>query len=205
MSGPPTNERRPREGADDESGQDVKATIAPIRQPAMKAAERAQLMTVANERARLAKDDVRAFAAERVVQLNAQLEADWKAEDFQLEQMVDQLQDLAEAANERIAAECDRLGILPELRPQMHGGFVYSHVKKERRAQLRQVLKDENDAAVRRASHAIDTWRTNTREALVRDGLTSAAAVEFLDSLPTPAQLLPEINIKALSAKRAKR
>jgi hypothetical protein len=176
-----------------------------IRQPAMKTAERAQLMTVANERAKLAKAEVQALAADRIVELNAQLEANWKAEDFGVKEIVGQLQKRAAEINKEIQPELERLGILPELRPSMSAYFAGAYTTDKRRVRLRQLVKDQNDAATKRACHAIDVWRTNTREALVRDGLTSAAAIAFLDTLPPVGQLLPEVNVRALTAKLSER
>jgi hypothetical protein len=53
------------------------------------------------------------------------------------------------------------------------------------------MAKDENDAAIKRATHQIDTWKLQARTELVRDGLTSGAAVGFLENIPAPADLLP--------------
>jgi hypothetical protein len=202
--GGPAREDRPEEVATAKQPASALSVPSEIRQPAMKAAERAQLMTVANERAKLAKTEVQALAAERIVELNAQLEAVWKAQDFGAEQIVGQMQKLADDVNKRIQPECDRLGILPELRPHMNAYLAGAYTTDKRRVRLRQLLKDENDAAVKRACHSIDVWRTRTREALVRDGLTSTAAIEFLDTLPAPGQLLPDVNVKALAAKQDK-
>jgi hypothetical protein len=111
--GGPAREDRPEEVATAKQPASALSVPSEIRQPAMKAAERAQLMTVANERAKLAKTEVQALAAERIVELNAQLEAVWKAQDFGAEQIVGQMQKLADDVNKRIQPECDRLGILP--------------------------------------------------------------------------------------------
>jgi hypothetical protein len=168
----------------------------------MTAAERNQLMVVANERAKLAKDAVRVAAADRLVELNHQLEAQWEVEDFTIAEERRELQRISKEINERIQAKLDALGILRELQPAMSVGWLgYPSVSRDRRGQLRQMLKDANDADVKRAHHTIDTWRTDTRERLVRQGLTSDAAVEFLDTLPAAGELLSELDVKALQVK----
>lgn len=172
------------------------------RQSAMKVAERSQLMVVVNERAKLAKDEVRAMAADRLVELNRQLEANWRDQDLGIEEDLRQMQKLVQKVNERIHARHDQLGTLSELRPKMSAGIANAYVGKDRRAQLRQMLKDRNDADIKRAHHAIDVWKTQTREQLVLDGLTSEAAVEFLNSLPAASQLLPTVDVKALAARQ---
>jgi hypothetical protein len=167
--------------------------------PRMTAGERNELKTLANERARLAMTQVRSLAADRLVELNRQLEATWRAEDFQVRELLREMEKLAAEANTKIAARCDELGILPELRPHVSAGLGSPYMKKDRRAQLRQMAKDENEAAVKRAAHQIDTWKLETRTELVREGLTSDAAMLFLESMPGAADLLPAITADDLT------
>jgi hypothetical protein len=86
----------------------------------MTAAERNELKTLVNERARLAMTQVRSLAADRLVELNRQLEATWAIEDFEISEMWKELRDTANTANAKIAARCDELGIHPDLRPRIH-------------------------------------------------------------------------------------
>jgi hypothetical protein len=171
------------------------------REPSMTAADRNQLMVVANERAKLAKDAVRVAAADRLVELNRQLEAEWEVQDFAADEERRELNRIAKEINVRIRAKLDELGVLRELQPSMSVHFNSGWVSKDRRGQLRQMLKDANDADVKRAHHTIDTWRTDTRERLVRQGLTSDAAIEFLDTLPAAGELLSELDVKSLQLK----
>jgi hypothetical protein len=55
--------------------------------PRMTAAERNELKTLVNERARLAVTQVRALAADRLVELNRQPETSWAIEDFEIGEM----------------------------------------------------------------------------------------------------------------------
>jgi len=165
----------------------------------MTTSERNELKTLANERARLAMTQVRSLAADRLVELNRQLEATWAIEDFELGEMWKELRETANAANAKIATRCDELGIHPDLRPRIVTGFGRTSIDATRRAQLRQMAKDENEAAVRRAAHQIDTWKLETRTKLVREGLTSDAAMSFLESMPGTADLLPAITADDLT------
>lgn len=175
-------------------------------EPRMTNGERNELKMLANERARLAMTQVRSLAADRLVELNRQLEAQWRAEDFQIQELLKEMQQLAAEANAKIDARCDELGIHKELRPQVSAGLGRYGVGNDRRAQLRQMAKDENDAAIKRAAHHIDTWKLEARTELVRDGLTTEAAMSFLESMPPTPDLLPAITTedltKALSAKQ---
>ena len=137
------------------------------------------------------------------VELDRELEATWAVEDFELGEMWKELEQIADDANAKIAARCDELGIRPELRPSIMTGFGRRHVTRERRARLRQMAKDENDAAIKHATHQVAVWKLQARTELVRDGLTSDAAVGFLESMPAPADLLPAItadDLRALTA-----
>jgi hypothetical protein len=167
--------------------------------PRMTAAERNELKTIVNERARLAITQVRALAADRLVELNRQLEETWAVEDFEIGEMWKELRQVADTANTNIAARCDELGIHPDLRPRIMTAFGRPSIDSTRRAQLRQMAKDENDAAIKRATHQIDTWKLQARTELVRDGLTSDTAVGFLENMPAPADLLPAITADDLT------
>jgi hypothetical protein len=165
----------------------------------MTAAERNELKTLVNERARLALTQVRSLAAERLVELNRQLEAQWAIEDFEIGEMWKELRQVADDANAKIAARCNELGIHPDLRPRINAAFYRPHIDATRRAQLRQMAKDENEAAIKRAQHQIDTWKLQTRTELVKDGLTSGAAAAFLEELPGASELLPAITADELT------
>src|SRR5215218_5752053 len=132
-------------------------------EPKMSVRERDELKTLVNERARLEIDRVKSLAAERFLVLNRQLEAQWEAEDFAVGELMKALEVMAAAANEKVKARCDELGILPELSPRVVTGFGRCGVRQTRRALLRQLVKDENEAALRKAVHRINTWKFETR------------------------------------------
>ena len=79
-----------------------------VGEPRMTAAERNELKTLVNERARLAITQVRALAAERIVELNRQLEATWKAEDLGIAETVRELERLVTKANAKIKPQLRR-------------------------------------------------------------------------------------------------
>ena len=165
--------------------------------PRMTAAERNELKALVNERARHTVTQLRALAADRLVELNRQLEATWAIEDFEITEMWKELEQLADDANAKIAARCDELGIHKDLRPNIVTGFSRGMVTRTRRAELRQMAKDENDAAIKHATHQIDIWKLQARTELVRDGLTSDTQWDFWRACqPQPTcclRLLPMI------------
>jgi ribosome recycling factor len=67
--------------------------------PRMTAEERNEPKTLVNERARLAVTQVRALAADRLVELNRQLEASWAIEDFEIGEMWKELRQIADTDN----------------------------------------------------------------------------------------------------------
>jgi hypothetical protein len=167
---------------------------------AMTPGERNELKLLVNERARLEMTRLKSLAADRLVELNDQLEAQWREEDFQIRELMAQLRRDAEEANARVQARCDELGILPELRPEIYAGMIRPPTTSGRRSQLRQIAQDQNKAALAQAQHAVDTWKLETRTALVREGLTSEAAQQFLQSMPGADQLLPMVSVDQLLA-----
>lgn len=113
---------------------------------------------------------------------------------------MEQLRKDAAEANARVTARCDELGILPELRPEIYAGMIRRPTTRERRSRLRQIAQDQNRAALAQAQHAVDVWKLETRTALVREGLSSEAAQQFLESMPGADQLLPMVSVDQLLA-----
>jgi len=68
----------------------------------------------------------------------------------------------------------------------------------ERRAELRRVAKTEVDRRLKTAQAAIKRASVETQERIVVSGLSSEAARAMLAAMPTPQQLLPELDMEAV-------
>jgi hypothetical protein len=169
-----------------------------LHEPKMTAAECAELKTLVNEYARLEIQRVRALGADRLAELNAQIEANLKAEVSGVAELVGEMQAMAAEADAKIRTRAEELGIHPELRPNAGDFFRRPAVPPWRRDQLRQLAKDKIEATIRQAETKINSWKVDTRTELLAAGLTLTAARTFLDALPTAADLLPTIAVSHL-------
>jgi hypothetical protein len=108
----------------------------------------------------------------------------------------------AEVAQARklIAERCGELGIPAEFAPDLN--LYWSHrgenAVKERRAELRAVAKSRIAAIEAAARSAIELQCLDAQSQIVAAGLTSAAAVAFLDGLPKIEALMPRLEIASI-------
>ena len=72
---------------------------------------------------------------------------------------------------------------------------------KERKVELRRLAATQIDAMVKAAKSKIDEASLAIQTALLASGLTSAAAKEFLESMPAPEALMPAVDVAALETK----
>jgi hypothetical protein len=68
----------------------------------------------------------------------------------------------------------------------------------ERRGELRRVAQTRADADQKQALEHIESASLDAQELLLRDGLTTSAAHEFIERLPTPEELLPQLDASSL-------
>lgn len=160
--------------------------------------EREELKRLARERARVAKAD----AHRRTADLKAMFEQELLTmydynRDEVWKQAVEEAQAAAKVAQEKIAARCEELGIPVAFAPtvnfswQAQGPVAIAYEQADiRRAAYKRIEAQERGAIaeIDRAALAIQTD-------LVRAGLTSGMAVEFLDAMPSVAELMPPINL----------
>jgi predicted HicB family RNase H-like nuclease len=163
--------------------------------------EREELKKLARERARVAKAD----AARRTADLKAMFEQQvitlydynrdevWKA-------AVEEARAAAEAAQEQIAKRCQELGIPAEFAPSVtfewrgRGRYLVEMEQQD----LRRAAYKRIDAMERTAKHEIDRKALEIQTELVAAGMTSGRAVEFLSSMPSVDDLMPEVDISTL-------
>ena len=65
---------------------------------------------------------------------------------------------------------------------------------KDRRVELRRVLQTRIAAMQAKACTRIEVAKVEALTEIARDGMESAAAVAFLEAMPTPAQLMPTLD-----------
>ena len=107
------------------------------------------------------------------------------------------------AAQAKIAARCQELGIPGEFAPGLTVGWYGrgQNAVASRRVELRKVAKTRLDAMEKAAQTEIERASVDAQTRLISDGLTSDAAKDFLEALPSATALMPELNATALLAK----
>ena len=75
----------------------------------------------------------------------------------------------------------------------------------ERRTELRRVAKAEIDAMEKVARVQIEQASVQAQTEVIANGLTSAAAIDFLRSMPAIDTMMPALDITAIQAKLAER
>lgn len=113
----------------------------------------------------------------------------------------------AKKANEAIAAESDRLGIPKEFQPklQYHWARRGDNEASARRDELRRVAKAEIDTMEKVARVQIESQSVQAQTEIIANGLTTDAALTFLNSLPRIEAMMPALDISDIQKKLPER
>lgn len=162
--------------------------------------DRDKLAGLARKRAKLAKSMI----GERVKVLRSevedQLSAEHKFDDELWADVNRQAQAAVAQADAHVAEVCRNLGIPENLRPSIGVGWQGrgENAQASRRTELRKLAHARIDAAAESAKVAIECAQVDVETHLIRDGLESAEAVAFLESMPTVETLMPTVEVGAL-------
>ena len=166
----------------------------------MSKADRGNLERLARKRAKVAK----AMIGERVKALRSdvedQLSAEYHFDDDVWGGITRQASEAVREADARIAEACRRVGVPEDLRPELTLGWRSrgENALASRRAELRKLAHARIDAAAESAKVAIDHGLLEVETELIRDGLETAAAVAYVEAMPTPDELLPPVAVAEL-------
>ncbi|CAN5874129.1 hypothetical protein BH23ACT5_BH23ACT5_09940 [soil metagenome] len=168
----------------------------------MTRADRDQLAKLARQRARLSKTMLSERAKVLESEVEDQLSAEYKFDEDVWADINRQAAHAVAAADRQIADICESWGVAEHLRPSIRLSWSNrgEQMLASRRAELRKLAKARIEAAAAQAKTTIDGHLLAVETELVRDGLASADAHRFLDSMPTPEQLLPRVDINAIEA-----
>lgn len=175
---------------------------------AMTKGEREDLIRLIKQREKVAKTAAEQRSAAMLAEFEREVSAIhafatnevWRA-------AVEAAQAAAKEAMGKVAAEADRLGIPKEFQPQL--GFSWArrgeNEYNERRIELRRVAKAEIDAMEKVARVQIEQASVQAQTEVIAHGLSSAAAIEFLRSMPAIDTMMPALDITTIQAKLAER
>ena len=172
----------------------------------MTKAEREDLIRLVKQREKVAKTAAEQRSAAMLVEFERQV-ADlhpfdrnevWSA-------AVAATVEAARKANEEIAREADRLGIPKEFHPRI--AFHYAARGQaefdQRRVELRRLAKAEIEALEKVARVQIESASVQAQTEIIASGLSSQAALTFLNSLPAIETMMPTLDVTAIQAKLA--
>lgn len=167
--------------------------------------ERQELAKVARLRARVAKANVAHRQAQMLAEFETQMATTYGSDDARWSDLTTAAKQGIEELDRQLAEKCAELGIPERFRPALHLGWADrgENGDRKRRTELRAVARLRIDADAKRAKLAIDAREAEVLTALVAGGLESDAARSFLESIPTPDQLMPAVDLDEVEAEHA--
>ncbi|MPZ47255.1 MAG: hypothetical protein GEV05_28615 [Betaproteobacteria bacterium] len=169
----------------------------------MTAVERTELSRLVRLRAKVAKTDVDAMAAQRLANVERELAAKYGPQEQAWAALVRETERKVQAADAELEVRCQDLGIRGKFRPSLH--FYWSsrgeNAILQRRTELRRVAQAEIESRVRQAKATIDKVAAGQLTQLAAGALSSEEARAFLKSMPAIEQLLPAVVVAALEDK----
>jgi hypothetical protein len=160
--------------------------------------EREDLARLIRNRERVMK----AAAAQRSAELRAEFEQQMASEySYDQDEIWKQATEAANAAvkiaQKTIAERCGELGIPTRFGPSVYMSWSDrgENATKQRRAELREVAKSRIAAIEKAACTRIEMLCLDAQSQILAHGLTSAAAIEFFDALPTVEVLMPPLEM----------
>ena len=164
--------------------------------------ERRELATLARKRAKLLKAATAERRAEILADFESQLATIYTPDDDAAIRRLYMAADaVVEDAKERLQERCEELGIPDRFAPRIHLSW---HGRGEnmlagRRAELRTVVRTRLDHLEKQAKTEIDRACLDTETKLIADGLTTAAARQFLSEMPAVEDLMPRIDVTEIA------
>jgi hypothetical protein len=156
---------------------------------------------VLRRREKVALAEAEAYQAELLADFERKIAAIYKPSDHPVWQKAH-----ADAANavavarEKIEATFKDLGIPEDWAPDLSLGWHGrgENAARERRAELRRVAQSEAEKRCLVAQAEIKRRTVEMETRIVAASLSSAAAQTLLTEMPTPAQLMPELDLQAI-------
>jgi hypothetical protein len=172
----------------------------------MTKAERDDLVRLIKQRERVAKTAAEQRSAAMLAEFERQISA---LHDFATDEVwraaAQAAADAAKKANEEIAARAKELGIPDEFAPKLGYSWLRrgENEYQSRRAELRRVAKAEVETIEKLARVQIEAQSVEAQTQIIANGLTSQAAISFLEKMPAIETLMPPLDVGMIQAKIA--
>jgi hypothetical protein len=157
--------------------------------------EREELRKAILKNAKVARNYAKYHGVRILANVEEKLAAIYKFEDEALIDITAEAKKAVDDADAALAARCRERGIPENFRPSLSLGFYGrgENAIASRRAELRKVAQTRVEAMVMEATLAIDREEAAQLMQLTITGLTSDEAIAFLESMPSPEDLMPSI------------
>ena len=162
-------------------------------------AEREDMLRLSRQRERVAKSEARRRSSELKADFEVKLAAAYSFDQSPIwAEAMRQATLVAKEMDERIAKECEKLGIPRHFRPSISVGWYGrgENASRERRSELRKVADTRIIALERRAFEEIERHNLEFQTKVLVLGLASPEAQFLLTQMPTAEQLMPPISMQ---------
>lgn len=168
--------------------------------PRLTRAERDDLVRVARLRAKVARSSIAVREAELLAEVEEQLSEVYRVDDDAWADLTTTAEDAVRRADAEVAVRCAELGIPERFRPYLRLSWYGrgESASAERRTELRRRAQARIAADGKAAKLAIERREAEVLVELYADGLTSDAAAQWLQSIPSPAELMPSVALAEL-------
>jgi hypothetical protein len=169
-------------------------------------AERKDLLNVLKRREKEADESADEVKAQRLADFEQELATIFCAESEAFADVTALAKEVVAKANDEINRRCDELGIRRDFRPSLGLGWSGrgDNTEKERRAELRRVAEKRAAADALSAKKQIRRAFTDQQELLAIGALGTEQARAFLQQMPRPEALMPEVRLAELNVADAK-
>lgn len=171
----------------------------------MSRAERLELAKVVRQRAKVAKEDVAVREARILADAETALSKRFEEQDQAWKDITAEARQYLKEVEEKIEARCDELGIPVQFRPG-YATFWMSrgeNADPKRRAEIRATLKANAAASAKAAKLEIERQSVQLQEQLMAGGLESNEARAFLEGLPSPEGLMPDLDLPEIEGPKS--
>jgi hypothetical protein len=164
---------------------------------AINKSEREDLQRLIRQREKVLKSAAKQRSAELLADFDNQLGSQYQFDEDEVwAEAVRIAEQTLEKCNAQIAAQCAKLGIPKRFAPKLstHWWDRGENMLKERRKELRDMAKSRIEAIERKAITEIEISCLRAQEQIAIAGLSSDAARQFIEKLPSIESLMPPLS-----------
>lgn len=164
----------------------------------MTRSDRDTLVKIVRQRERVAKTEAKERSAVLMADFERQLDTNYSFNDSAVwAEATKAANEAVTAAKQKIAEECEKLGIPKEFAPNLSLGWYGKgqNASKERCSELRRIAMRELEAVEKKARTAIEKRSLEMQEKIMITGLSSGEAQDFLAMMPTVDSLMPVLSV----------